>query len=185
MPKARTIAFFLRHAADDSELLEYPASSATLHPMRLAETSLTKLKDVLHSRTMFWYAERILKSQLSSDGESQHQRTVPPGRSPGRPKGARNRLAARVFEDIFAHWCEPAAPGGNMCKGQEALETLYKEKPGEYLRLTASVLPKEFVFENVVADLDDDQIDDLLMALRQRMVETRAAALPLPDEALN
>lgn len=111
-----------------------------------------------------------------------------PGGSPGRPKGARNRLAARVFEDIFAHWCEPAAPGGNMCKGQEALETLYKEKPGEYLRLTASVLPKEFVFENVVSDLDDDQIDDLLTALRQRMVEVRATAVALPapkEEAIN
>lgn len=111
-----------------------------------------------------------------------------PGGSPGRPKGARNRLAARVFEDIFAHWCEPAAPGGNMCKGQEALETLYKERPGEYLRLTASVLPKEFVFENVVSDLDDDQIDDLLVALRQRMVEVRATAVALPapkDEVMN
>jgi hypothetical protein len=107
-----------------------------------------------------------------------------PGGSPGRPKGARNRLASRVFEDIFAHWCTPAAPGSELCKGQEALETLYKERPGEYLRLTASVLPKEFVFENVVADLDDDQIDDLLMALRQRMVETRAAALP-SDEVVN
>ena len=71
-----------------------------------------------------------------------------------------------------------------MCKGQEALEALYKEKPGEYLRLTASVLPKEFVFESAVADLDDDQIDDLLMALRPRMVETRAAALP-SDEVVN
>jgi hypothetical protein len=64
------------------------------------------------------------------------------GHSGGRPKGARNRLAARVFEDILTHWCEPAAPGSNMSKGQEALETLYKEKPGEYLRLTASVLPE-------------------------------------------
>jgi hypothetical protein len=63
------------------------------------------------------------------------------------------------------------------------LETLYKEKPGEYLRLTASVLPKEFVFESVVADLDDDQIDDLLMALRQRMIEARTvpALLASPD----
>jgi hypothetical protein len=111
-----------------------------------------------------------------------------PGGSPGRPKGARNRLASRVFEDIFAHWCEPAAPGGNMCKGQEALETLYKERPGEYLRLTASVLPKEFVFENVVSDLDDNQIDDLLVALRQRMVEVRVTAVALPapkDEVMN
>jgi hypothetical protein len=93
----------------------------------------------------------------------------------GRPKGARNKLAARVFEDIFQHWCEPAAPGGNMCKGQEALETLYKEKPGEYLRITASVLPHEFIFENATAELDDEQIDELLMALRRRMIEARTA----------
>jgi hypothetical protein len=70
------------------------------------------------------------------------------GHSGGRPKGARNRLAAQVFEDILRHWCAPAAPGSKLCKGAEALETLYKDKPGEYLRLTASVLPREFIFEN-------------------------------------
>jgi hypothetical protein len=91
------------------------------------------------------------------------------GHSGGRPKGARNRLAAQVFEDILHHWCEPAAPGSKLCKGAEALETLYKEKPGEYLRLTASVLPREFIFENVTSDLDDEQIDELLLALRQRI----------------
>ena len=90
------------------------------------------------------------------------------GHSGGRPKGARNRLAAQVFEDILRHWCAPAAPGSKLCKGAEALETLYKEKPGEYLRLTASVLPREFIFENVTSDLDDEQIDELLLALRQR-----------------
>ena len=57
----------------------------------------------------------------------------------------------------------------------EALQTLYKEKPGEYLRLTASVLPREFIFENVTSDLDDEQIDELLLTLRQRMIEARAA----------
>jgi hypothetical protein len=76
----------------------------------------------------------------------------------GRPKGSRNRLASRVFDDIFAHWCEPTVPGGNMCKGQAALEILFKEKPGEYLRLTASVLPKEFIFESVTSELDDEQM---------------------------
>jgi hypothetical protein len=106
----------------------------------------------------------------------------------GRTKGTRNRLAAKVFEDIFAHWCEPAVPGAEHCKGQAALELLYRQRPGDYLRLTASVLPKEFVFENAVAELDDDQIDEMLMALRQRMIEVRAAAPLLPardDEALN
>ena len=105
------------------------------------------------------------------------------GHSGGRPKGARNRLAAQVFEDILRHWCEPAAPGSKLRKGAEALEMLYKEKPGEYLRLTASVLPREFIFENVASDLDDEQIDELLLALRQRMIEARTAPalLASPD----
>jgi hypothetical protein len=101
----------------------------------------------------------------------------------GRPKGSRNRLASRVFDDIFAHWCEPTVSGGNMCKGQAALEILFKERPGEYLRLTASVLPREFVFESVTSELDDEQIDELLLALRRRMIEARTAPalLASPD----
>ena len=77
-----------------------------------------------------------------------------------------------------------------MCKGQAALEILFKEKPGEYLRLTASVLPKEFIFESVTSELDDEQIDELLIALRRRMIEARTApaallASPDTDEACN
>jgi len=115
--------------------------------------------------------------------DAQQQSQFQLGHSGGRPKGARNRLAAQVFEDILRHWCEPAAPGGNLCKGAEALETLYKEKPGEYLRLTASVLPREFIFESVTSELDDEQIDELLIALRRRMIEARTAPalLASPD----
>ena len=64
----------------------------------------------------------------------------------GRPKGSRNKLSQRVFDDIFRHWNEPA--GGDLCKGQAALEFLYRERPGDYLKLAASLMPKEFVFEN-------------------------------------
>ena len=93
----------------------------------------------------------------------------------GRPRGTRNKLAGRVFEDIFAHWCKPVAPGSDVCKGQEALQSLYLKNPGEYLRLTVSVLPKEFVFENTVGELEDDQIDELILKLHQRVLEARAA----------
>src|SRR5262245_41559179 len=108
----------------------------------------------------------------------------------GRPRGTRNKLAGRVFEDIFAHWCEPVAPGSNVCKGQEALQALYTRSPGEYLRLTASVLPKEFVFENAVGELEDEQIDELILKLRQRALEARAApptllATPEPAKVTN
>src|SRR6516225_9424155 len=97
------------------------------------------------------------------------------GHSGGRPKGARNRLAAQVFEDILRHWCEPAAPSSKLCKGAEALETLYKEKPGEYLRLTASVLPREFIFENVTSDLAEKQIAEFRGARRRPMIEPPTA----------
>ena len=89
----------------------------------------------------------------------------------GRPKGSRNKLAQRVFDDIFRHWNEPA--GGELCKGQAALELLYREKPGEYLKLTASVLPKEFVFENAVTELDDDELDRMIEMLRERALSAR------------
>ena len=89
----------------------------------------------------------------------------------GRPKGSRNKLAQRVFDDIFRHWNEPA--GGDLCKGQAALELLYREKPGEYLKLTASVLPKEVVFENAVTELDDDELDRMIETLRERALAAR------------
>ena len=89
----------------------------------------------------------------------------------GRPKGSRNKLAQRVFDDILKHWNEPA--GGELCKGHAALELLYREKPGDYLKLTASVLPKEFVFENAVTELDDEELDRMIEALRERALSAR------------
>ena len=91
--------------------------------------------------------------------------------SAGRPKGSRNKLAQRVFDDLFRHWNEEA--GGGLCKGQAALELLYRENPGNYLKLTASVLPKEFVFENAVSELDDEELDSMIEALRERALAAR------------
>jgi hypothetical protein len=89
----------------------------------------------------------------------------------GRPKNSRNKLAQRVFDDVFRHWCEPA--NGELCKGQAALEMLYREEPAAYLRLTASVLPKEFTFDHVAAELDDGQIDELITHIRERLLTER------------
>jgi hypothetical protein len=99
----------------------------------------------------------------------------------GRPKGSRNKLAQRVFDDILRHWNESA--GSDLCKGQAALELLYRERPGEYLRLTASILPKEFVFENAVTELGDDELDHMIEMLRERALSARQEqALELKPE---
>ena len=105
----------------------------------------------------------------------------------GRPKGSRNKLAQRVFDDILRHW--NASAGGDLCKGQAALELLYREKPGDYLKLTASVLPKEFVFENAVTELDDEELDRMIEMLRERALSARQEQTlelkPVPKALLN
>jgi hypothetical protein len=103
--------------------------------------------------------------------------TYLPGGSVGRPTGSRNKLAKHVFEHMVQHWLEPAAPGSPLCKGQEALETVYL-----YLRIVGNALPKEFTFETATHDLDDDQIDELILKLRERLAEHRKAVpLPAPE----
>jgi hypothetical protein len=103
----------------------------------------------------------------------------------GRPLGSRNKLAQRVFDDIFRHWNEPA--GGDLCKGQAALEFLYRERPGDYLKLTASILPREFVFENTITELDDAKLDRMISMLRERALAARqeqAALEKVPEPKL-
>jgi hypothetical protein len=92
--------------------------------------------------------------------------------SPGRPKGARNKLSARVIDDILKHWSE---------NGAAALDITFKEKPAEYVRAVLSVLPKEFVFDNSLADLGDEQIDEILEAIRDRMLVVREKPEEKPD----
>jgi hypothetical protein len=101
----------------------------------------------------------------------------------GRPKNSRNKLAQRVFDDIFRHWLEEA--GNGLCKGQAALELLYREEPGAYLRLTASVLPKEFMFQSTVTELDEEELDRMIEMFRERALEARREqSLELKPKAL-
>jgi hypothetical protein len=104
-----------------------------------------------------------------------------PGGSPGRPKGARNRLAARVFEDVLAHWNEPVTPGGNLTKGLEALETMYREKANEYVRAVLSLMPKELAIESVMADMSDDQLDELMVKIRDALLTGKAGEVEEED----
>ena len=95
-----------------------------------------------------------------------------PGHSPGRTRGARNRLAEEVFRDAHAHWMETEETSGRR-KGEIALELLFREKPNEYCRLLASLLPKEFSTATAELDLADDELDELLLSLKRRMTEHR------------
>ena len=89
------------------------------------------------------------------------------GNPAGRPKGHRNKLGEAfleaMHEDFNAH-------------GKEVIETVRLEKPDAYLKVVASILPKEL---NVrVSDLDelsDSELDRRIHALASALELTLGA----------
>src|SRR5262245_51598202 len=92
----------------------------------------------------------------------------------GRPRGAKTKLTAKIYEDVFRLWNEPAADGSKMTRGEEVLLTLYREKPLEFVRAVFSILPRDLIIENAaVAELDDDELDRMIEMLRERALAAR------------
>ncbi|MBD9650732.1 hypothetical protein IB267_20525 [Ensifer sp. ENS09] len=54
--------------------------------------------------------------------------------NPGRPKGARNKLGEAFLEAMHADFED---------HGQDVIERVRKEKPEQYLRVVAPILPKK------------------------------------------
>jgi len=77
----------------------------------------------------------------------------------GRRKGSRDRIATALLE-VIAEDFEKF--------GAEAVIIARKERPVEYLRVVASLLPKELevTHHNSLKDLSDDEIDIFVAQLR-------------------
>lgn len=84
-----------------------------------------------------------------------------PGECPnpkGRPRGARSKLGeqfvAALQADFEAH-------------GQEVIEKVRTERPQDYLKVLASILPKELnVNTNALGEMSDDELAGTLITLR-------------------
>lgn len=75
--------------------------------------------------------------------------------SGGRPAGARAKLQAVFVEALEKDFHE---------HGEGVIRIVRAEKPAEYLKIVASILPKEFVLSE--GELDTMSDDDLLEALK-------------------
>jgi len=83
-----------------------------------------------------------------------------PGQSPGgRPKGSRNKLSEEFFQDLYDVW---------QAFGKPALETMAMLYPAEFVRLVASLLPKEPEATTIPAmeRLSNAQLDALIAELQ-------------------
>ena len=60
------------------------------------------------------------------------------GNPAGRAKGSRNKLSDAFLEDLLAAW---------EANGKTAIEAVIKDRPQDFLKVVASILPKEIVAE--------------------------------------
>lgn len=76
----------------------------------------------------------------------------------GRPKGSRNKLGEQFLEALAQDFAE---------NGREAIVACREEKPTEYVKVVASLLPKELlVRKDPVNEMSDEEIADALDILR-------------------
>lgn len=94
-----------------------------------------------------------------------------PGVSPnpkGRPKGSRNKLGEAFLSALHDDFAE---------HGVKAIETVRIERPHEYLKVVASILPKELnVTTNAVEELSDDELAAGIAALQSILASQEDAS---------
>lgn len=96
----------------------------------------------------------------AQDGKKVPGRPFKPG-NPGRPKGSRNKLGEAFIAALHDDFIE---------NGPETIQRVREEKPDQYLKVVASILPKELKVTTEV-ELSDDELD--------RRIRQLAAALEL------
>jgi hypothetical protein len=72
------------------------------------------------------------------------------GNPAGRPRGSRNKLGEQFLTDLYADWVE---------NGAAAIKKVRETRPEIYLKVVASVLPKQLEIErNPFDGVTDDQL---------------------------
>ncbi|MCP5081626.1 MAG: hypothetical protein GY948_08010 [Alphaproteobacteria bacterium] len=79
----------------------------------------------------------------------------------GRPKGSRNKLGEQFIADLYAEWQE---------HGAEALTAMREEKPAEFVKVVASVMPKELHLKNdPFKDISDEELANMLEFVHEQL----------------
>lgn len=80
------------------------------------------------------------------------------GNPHGRPKGSRHKLQENFLKSLCDDFEE---------NGVQAIQTMREEKPADYVRVIASLMPKQLEIERPLQDMTDDELSDSIEALRR------------------
>lgn len=87
---------------------------------------------------------------------------------PGRPKGSRNKLGEAFLEALYSDFQE---------HGIEVIARVRRDKPDQYLKVIASILPKDINLNvNPMGDMTDDELIERIRKLDEEiapMLSTR------------
>jgi hypothetical protein len=76
----------------------------------------------------------------------------------GRPKGSRARLGEAFIDDLYAHW---------QIHGVEAIKKMYAKNPVDYVKVIASILPRDL---NAKVSPVESMTDEELNATIERLL---------------
>src|SRR5262245_12372673 len=81
----------------------------------------------------------------------------------GRRKGARQRISTALLEAIAKDFEE---------FGEETIKITRVERPTEYLKIVASLLPREFeITDSRLTDISDEEIDRIIDIARRQLID--------------
>jgi len=95
------------------------------------------------------------------------------GNPKGRPKGARNKLGEAFIHDMYEAW---------QAHGSDAIDRVIEEKPEIFLKVVASLLPKEMALRRPEQELTDGELVEMLDALKRIDIDVVVEALGDDDE---
>jgi predicted O-methyltransferase YrrM len=79
----------------------------------------------------------------------------------GRRQGARHRISTALLEAFAADF---------EANGAETIKITRIERPTEYLKIAASLLPREFeITHNQIQEISDDELDQLINRVRAEL----------------
>ena len=87
-------------------------------------------------------------------------RPFQPG-NPGKPKGAKHRLQEDFVKDVQAAW---------ETKGAQAITDMITDKPGDFVKMVASLMPKDVTLNiNDNSEMTDDELTGRIRSLAAQL----------------
>ena len=83
------------------------------------------------------------------------------GNPAGRPKGSRNKITEHFLSDVLEAW---------TAKGKKAIDDMIEDKPGDFVKMVASIIPKEATLTiNDNSEMTDDELAERVRTLAARL----------------